>query len=420
MNSKITLILASILIFTFANALAFEQPLEYHRTGEDYTSMAPRASNHTDDSEWLYNLAWAYYEAGMNDDALRYMRKALELKPNEAFLNAKMGDIFNKIGEQDSTVYYYEAALNNHYEYIEVWDKLVKLAPEYYGNLGLLYTKEAEKTNDTKLVSSAKEYLNEYIERFPDGEYVDQSKASIVRLDLLERQGQSRDNLRNEYLNAQAEEAHRKAEMKEDSENFHTEKPFLAGIGFYSIGMANDQDFLAKNPDEVINDTLSLKTYATSLSEFGASFGYVMGPLFLRAGFRFGSNSSGKNYFYRDPVEWDVDSSTAPWDSTLSTKDDVRPKVSSVDTWRVTVGADYNFYYRNPVILFAGAQAGIGIAKLNDSPYNNFESISLAGAGLGGGIMFRFSDFLIEFAYRQNVVGSSSGGTMVVGGSYKF
>jgi len=399
--------IAIALLFSIGIALGFTPPQEYTRTGEDYSSLAPRASSHLDDPEWLFNLSWAYFEAGMNSDALRYAKLALEQKPNMAFLNARVGDIFLTIGERDSAIFYYEAAINNHYEYIEVWEKLVGIEPRYNANIGLLYANKADADADAKLAGTAKRYLRAYLEQFPDGEFAEQSRAAVSRMGLLERQGLSRENLQNEYLSAQAEQARRQAEMRQDQESFRTEKPFIVGIGFYSIGMADDKDFIAKSPDEVIDDTLSLKTYATSLNEFGISFGYVKGALFYRGAVRFGSNSSGKNYFLRDP-------------DTTQTKDDVRPKVSSVDTWRLTAGADYNLYFKNPVLIFVGAQAGIGSAKLNDSPYNNFKSVTLAGAGLGGGLMFRFSDFLIEFAYRQDLVGSSSGGTIVVGGSYKF
>ncbi len=403
-----------------ATAATFAPPEEYPRSGEHYTTLAPKASSHMDDPAWLFDLGWAYFEEGMNDDAMRYLDRALELRPKMAFLDAKIGDVFLSMGEEDSAASHYEAALNKHYEYIEVWEKLVEIRPAYYANLGLLYSEKATDSDDAALIAKAKDYLGRYVRQFPDGEFAAQCKAAISRLDLQERQNRSHESLESELRSAQAKEAKRKADQKAAVETFRSQKPFLVGIGFYSIGMDNDQDFLAKNPDEVIDDTLSLKTYATSLSEFGASFGYVMGPLFLRSSFQYGSNSSGKNYFLRDPVKYDIDSTQTPWDSTLSTKDDVRPKVSSVDTWRITASADYNLYYRDPVLLFAGVQAGIGGARLNDSPYDNFEGVTLAGAGLGGGIMFRFSDFLIEFAYRRNIVGSAAGGAITVAGSYKF
>jgi len=418
----------SVLALSATVAGYFESPEEYSRSGKHYTELAPQASSHTGDAEWLYDLAWAYFEDNNYADAERYLRKALEIRPTMAFLNARMGELFAQSGKPDSAIVYYEEALNNHYEYIEVWEKIVVLKPDYYANLGLLYTDKAEENSDPLLLQSADRYLNIYLDRFPDGEYAQQAKTALQRIELRRRQMESRESLDAGTRSIQAEEAKRKADIKADRENFRTEKPWLAGFGFYSVGFDDDHEFIAKNPEDVIDDTLSMKHYATKLNEFGISGGYMTGPFFLRANFHYGSTSSGKNYFWRDPVpyqyDYAIDSSTVPWDSvktdsTVSTKDDIRPKISAVKTIRLSVAADYNVYYMNPVLLYVGANADVGIASLIE-PEDNFESVSLAGAGLGGGIMLRFSDFLFDLSYRRNIVGSSSGGSIVLMGIYKF
>lgn len=421
-------------IITFAISISlfgtdyFEAPQEYERSGRSYTELAPNVSSNRGNAEWLYDLAQAYYEGGKLDDAFRYMRMAWELKPDMAFLNAQMADLFMVMGERDSALVYYENALNNHYEYIEVWEKIVELKPEYYANLGLLYNEKSEEHEDDELLRLADRYLNLYLDRFPEGEFAGQARTAIQRIELVRRQRASRRNLQESVNTAQAEEARKKAELKADRENFRTEKPWLAGFGFYSLVLSEDHDFIAKNPDEVVEDTLSMKHYAPNLNEFGFAGGYVTGPLIIRAVLNYGSTSSGKNYFYRDPVPWsyeyDIDSSSTPWDSvktdsTVSTKDDIRPKVNSVNTIRLSAAADYNFYYMNPILLYVGANADFGMATIKE-PYDNFESITLAGAGLGGGIMLRFSDFLFDLSYRRNIVGSSAGGVITLMGIYKF
>jgi hypothetical protein len=82
--------------------------------------------------------------------------------------------------------------------------------------------------------------------------------------------------------------------------------------------------------------------------------------------------------------------------------------------------ADYNFYYMNPILLYIGARADMGSATLNDSPYKNFENVTLTGAGLGGGLMIRYSDFLFDLSYRRDLVGTGAGGTIGLSGYYKF
>ncbi len=428
-NRKILFVILTFAISTsLFGADYFEAPQKYERSGRSYTELAPNVSGNRGNAEWLYDLAQAYYEGGKLDDSFRYMRMAWELKPNMAFLNAKMADLFMVMGERDSALVYYENALNNHYEYIEVWEKIVELKPEYYANLGLLYNEKSEEHEDDELLRLADRYLNLYLDRFPEGEFAGQARTAIQRIELVRRQRASRRNLQESVNTAQAEEARKKAELKADRENFRTEKPWLAGFGFYSLVLSEDHDFVAKNPDEVVEDTLSMKHYAPNLNEFGIAGGYVTGPLILRAVLNYGSTSSGKNYFYRDPVPWsyeyDIDSSSTPWDSvktdsTVSTKDDIRPKVNSVNTIRLSAAADYNFYYMNPILLYFGANADFGMATIKE-PYDNFESITLAGAGLGGGIMLRFSDFLFDLSYRRNVVGSSAGGVITLMGIYKF
>jgi len=426
--TKLLLLIMALCLSIIANEY-FENPDEYEYSGKDYSELAPRASSHMSDPEWLFDLGWAYYEAGLNQDALRYIGRALELEPSNAFLNAKMGDIYSTLGEKDSSLYYYEQAVENHYDYLEVWEKLVEIKPEYYANLGLLYSQKADEFNEKELVVNGQRYLNRYLQDFPDGEYAGQCQTAISKLELMEKEINSRENLDQQTYNQQALEAQRKANLKADRTEFRENKPFIAGLGFYSVVLADDHEFVAKKPEEVIDDTLSMKNFATNLNEFGICGGYVTGPFILRGAVQFGSTSSGKNYFLRDPVEWeyyyDIDSSSAPWDSTVidssrSTTDDVRPKVSSINTFRFSVSGDYNFYYMNPILLYAGVQADFGIVTLDDSPMDNFEKIAIGGFGLGGGIMLRFSDFLFDLGYRRDVIGSSKGGTITLMGMYKF
>ncbi|MGC9315105.1 MAG: hypothetical protein ACP5G4_05665, partial [bacterium] len=234
-NRKILFVIITFAIsISLFSADYFEAPQEYERSGRSYTELAPNVSSNRGNAEWLYDLAQAYYEGGKLDDAFRYMRMAWELKPDMAFLNAQMADLFMVMGERDSALVYYENALNNHYEYIEVWEKIVELKPEYYANLGLLYNEKSEEHEDDELLRLADRYLNLYLDRFPEGEFAGQARTAIQRIELVRRQRASRRNLQESVNTAQAEEARKKAELKADRENFRTEKPWLAGFGFYS------------------------------------------------------------------------------------------------------------------------------------------------------------------------------------------
>jgi len=433
LRNKSALIIVLIIGFALSLVAAdyFEKPEEYSRSGKSYSELAPKAGEHRGDAEWLYDLASAYYDGGKFDDAVRYMKMAQELRPNMAFLNAKMADLFMVKGDRDSALAYYEKALNNHYEYTEVWEKIVELKPEYYANLGLLYSDKSEEVDNEEILRLADRYLNLYLDKFPDGDFAEQSRTALQRVELKRRQRASRQNLQQSVNTAQAEEARKKAEIQADREGFRTEKPFLVGFGFYSVVLSNDHKFIAKNPSDVVEDTLSMKHYAPNLNEFGIAGGYVSGPFIFRGEFHFGTTSSGKNYFYRDPVDstydttWVIDPGSGDTTgidtilASISTKDDIRPKVNSVNTMRLSAIADYNFYYMNPLMLYVGANADFGVASLKE-PYDNFGSITLAGAGLGGGVMLRFSDFLFDLSYRRNVVGSSSGGSITLMGMYKF
>jgi len=430
------LILSTIILLVLsANAGYFEEPEKYERTGKHYTQLAPSTSDHISEPGWLFDLAWSYHEVGMEEKALDYLRRAIELNPEPkmAFLNKSMADVFRQMGSEDSAAYYYEQALELHYDYLEAWNELVKLRREYYANLGLLYAEKGEEHDDAILISTARDYLSRYIEEFPDGEHADHCRTTISRLDLLERQAASRENLRSQLQAAQEAEAERQASIEEERRKFRTEKLFLVGLGFYSVSMADDHDFIATFPDSVIDDTLSMKYYAANLNEFAVAGGYILGPVFLRGSIHFGTTSSGKNYFLKDPVPfeyaWDIDSSVTPWDSTkidstTRTDDDIRPEVSSINTLRFSFAADYNFFFMSPVLLYGGVHGDFGTATLKTShtnySYNKFESITLAGAGIGGGVMFTFSDFLLDLSYRRGLVGSSAGGTIMLSGIYKF
>ena len=92
-------VLGLLLIFTVFGAY-FEEPETYTYSGRSYTSLAPQASDHLTDPAWQFDLAWSYKEAAMFDEALRHIRRAVELNPEMAFLYAKTADIFSEMGSR--------------------------------------------------------------------------------------------------------------------------------------------------------------------------------------------------------------------------------------------------------------------------------------------------------------------------------
>jgi len=407
---KLTLLILTLSSLLIAASLSdyFEKPQEYPRSGKRYTELVGAASKHTSDPDWLYDLAWAYHEEGMNDDALKYIRRALELKPNMAFLNARAGDIFDALGQTDSAIAYYETALNQHYEYLEVWEKIIELEPEYYANLGLLYAEKADEYSDEELIDKAAEYLNKYLTYSTTGEYTDQCKDALSQLELKKERMKSQKELDEQLQSEQAEEARRKAELRKDRTTFYSGKPYLIGLGYFSLNTSGEPHYFeAQNPGDVEQDRLEMEYYTPILNEFAVVGGYVYGQFFLRGAIHYGKTSSGKSYLR----------SLGP--DTTSSDDDDKPEVTSVNTLRLSVSADYNLYYTNPVLLYIGGQADIGTASAKEQ-YDNFKGVTLAGAGVGAGVMLRFSDFLFDLGYRRNIVGSSAGGTIALMGMYKF
>jgi tetratricopeptide (TPR) repeat protein len=97
---------------------------------DEATSMIQRAvTQEPNNGAYLDSLGWAYYKQNKLAEAEEYLRKAAERQSHDPTILGHLGDVYNKLGQKDRAVNYWERALSE-------WQKSV---PADY---------EAEKVND--------------------------------------------------------------------------------------------------------------------------------------------------------------------------------------------------------------------------------------------------------------------------------
>ncbi len=97
---------------------------------EEATSMIQRAvTQEPNNGAYLDSLGWAYYKQNKLAEAEEYLRKAAERQSHDPTILGHLGDVYNKLGQKDRAVNYWERALTE-------WQKSV---PADY---------EADKVND--------------------------------------------------------------------------------------------------------------------------------------------------------------------------------------------------------------------------------------------------------------------------------
>lgn len=139
--------------------------LFYHNSNEAYAFMSEINFKN-------YYEKGNYYIAHKNFiEAIPYLRKAIELKPNHVEANSNLGLCYYKINEYDEAIKYYQKAIHLKPDY----------ALAYYG-LGLSYGK---KGNYSESLSHFKKYLG-YAKNIPEQrELVDSAENYIKQLEKI-------------------------------------------------------------------------------------------------------------------------------------------------------------------------------------------------------------------------------------------
>ena len=148
-------------------------------------------------------------------DAISELKRANQLKPNSPFILGKIGDVYYDMGKNDSARIWWERAVEQNYEYIDIWEKLVRIAPDYYFNLGVLYKEKAEDRNVKSLAERAINYFDLYIEKLPDGFMISEVKSAKRDTEFLIKSFDSEER-KKEREKVQAElRAQKKQEQKQ-------------------------------------------------------------------------------------------------------------------------------------------------------------------------------------------------------------
>lgn len=423
-----------ILLFTFIT-MAFAQTI--FTKPEEIPTWGPRSldwyssqlESRQNDVEFLYNYAWQARQENKHSLSVEIIEKAISLRPQNSFLRYKAGLMYLSIGDRTKAKENFEKALDYHYEYEDVWEQLLMIAPEYYFQFANLYNEKAHQFQKTELADKAIEYYRTYITKVPDGEYLERANAGIRDMELLKEQIRAQQQRIAEERNRQASISERRAAEQREKELFRTTRTWFVGLYFNSFSPSENYVFKLKDskrtscytkmiylkrlPEDYIptdsTDTVQLLG-VVSLSEFLLSGGKFFGPVLIRASLALG-HTGVKKLYVADPY-YDSLSNRIP-------EKDMKFPISSINTTRFHIEGIYNFYFRNPVLLYVLAGADLGSIYISDR-CDYFESKSIAGIGVGGGIMIRFGNLLFDLSYKQDVLGSASGGILSFGGMFKF
>ncbi len=414
--------------FIYADELAqyFSEPEKYKLYPDrNLTKMVGQLESHLNDPEFLYNYAWTAYEEGDYSTAENYIEKAIALRPQNAFLHYVAGKIYLAAGDKQKAREHFEKALENHYEYLDAWVELVKLAPEYYYNLAQLYAEKAHRLMKRELAEKAIEHYNNYLSKNPDGEFADAARAGIRDMNLLLSEIESREKIAKSREEQQKLLADRRLARIKEMKQFRSTHRRLVGFSLNNFSPSEDYVFTLREGKYSLTDTIRLKQIRTSLSEYYFNVGYFIDAFIVRGGLLIGQNSAKYQYvqdsipvdtFFTDTLIQDGDTT---FGDTIVIKKPISNIIGGINTVRVNADVLYNFYYANPLLLYAMGGFDFGYIYLSEKE-SYFKSVTVAGVGIGGGVMLRLGNFLIELNYKYNIAGSSSGGVLSLGALYKF
>ncbi|MCD6594892.1 tetratricopeptide repeat protein [bacterium] len=424
---RIPILIAIFAISLFANELDafFSKPTEYKRTDKPLSEMVRDLENNLNNPEYLYNYAWSAYEENDFETAKRYIEKAVALRPQNAFLHFKAGQIYIAANDNQNAKKHFEKALENHYEYLDAWVELIKIAPEYYYNLAQLYSEKAHQVLKDELADKAIEHYQNYIDNNSGGEFIESAKAGIRNMNLLKSELKSKERIKSAKANQHQAYTDRKLAQKKEMQQFRSNRRIFVGFALSTFSPSDNYVFRLREDKQSLTDTIALKEIMTSISEYSINGGYFVGPFILRGALLIGQN--GVKYQYvKDSITVDTiynDTTIIGDDTTYAdtfiVKRAIHNLIGSVNTLRFSAEGIYNFYYANPLLLYGSAGFDIGYIYISEKE-SYFETINLSGAGIGGGVMLRFGNFLIDLGYKYNIVGSSKGGILAVGGIFKF
>ena len=427
----------------------FSKPKEFPLyTDKTLMDMVPQLESNLNNPEFLYNYAWKAKEEGDFSTAVNYIEKAVALRPQNAFLHFKAGQIYIAKGDNANAQKHFEKALENEYEYLDAWNELIKIAPEYYYNLAQLFGEKAHQFSRADLADEAIGYYNKYLEKFTSGEYADGAQAGIRDMELLKSEISSRKKIRKQQEKQQKNLAEKRLEQKKEMEKFRTTRRRF--VGLFLNTFSPSKNFIYTVKDEWRNKCITKRIYqkdlpegyvktdydtvngfgVTSLSEFAIGGGYFIGPLILRGSIIFGRSSLKRTYLEDTTVtqpEIIAEHDTIINDSLYHTGDVIQPirisrddnPISSINSMRFSAEGLYNFYYANPLLFYVSTGADFGYTYL-DEREAHFGSNWIYGVGIGGGAMLRFNNLLIDIGYRYNFSGTSGGGLLIIGGMFKF
>ena len=90
---------------------------------ESLLEELPRETFTADDS-----LGWVYFKKGLYDDALRYLKKAAELNPEDPTINEHLGDAYSKKKDFKKALEHYKKALSlTHPEENKIKQKIIEV-----------------------------------------------------------------------------------------------------------------------------------------------------------------------------------------------------------------------------------------------------------------------------------------------------
>jgi len=354
-------------------------------------------------AELEYNIAQAYIREKNYSGAKEYFRKALELEPDNSFLFGEYGKLYLLVGDRDSAKMMFEKSLELNYENMPIWEELVKLDPNYYFNLGMLYGEKAKLHSSSQLARQSVEYLKMYEEKVKDGPFVSLSRTTRTELELFVKDLEARER-KIQYEEQQKAIAREKAEtIKSAQTTFRKGAPYYAGVGFRSFQPFHIFTFYAKNPLSVVDDSVSIKQPISELSIF---FGRFEGPFFLRGFLSYGSSTTDKSFLQS-------------YNQNLTPPRPIYGNLREINSLRVGAEVLYNPFFRPPVLILAGPCADFARFTPVDRD-NTFKSISGYEIGWSAYAMFYSRNFTFDIGYCVGIVGSRSGGNLIMGIGYKF
>jgi len=408
MNKKSFTVILFLLFWaipSFADSF-FSMPKEINLIDNvELSELLSRENRGESSVSLFYSIGMKYINQRDYNSAVEYFDKAIALDPNNAVLYGEKGKAQVKAGQHNKASESFQKSLEIEYEYIPIWEELVRIDPQFYFNLGMLYRDKAKEHNSIDLAEKGIRNLEKYISENPRGTMIRESSGAKNELELFITDLKSKERKAQYEQQIKEEESRKRSELLGSLREFRDVKPYIIKVNFLNFQPSTHLILTSNNPD-IVEDSVSIKP---NLSEFLITGQVIKGDFLLGGFIGFGNSTVDRQFVKANNPIYPVD----------DPRYEVKGSIASIKSFRIGGEALFNFYFRPPLLLYTGVWTDFATFSPEEKE-DSFDGVSGVQLAWELNAIFSFDDFLGEVGYNIGILGNRKGNGIKVGLGYKI